>query len=311
MAAAPHAAIVARHFPGARLRTSEQLTGGVSADVYRLDVQLADGSERPIVLRIHGPTHGGHELTLEFELLSALHRAGLPVPDVLAMDASRTLLEHPYLLMEFVEGATSFPPDEADRRIDMMAEALGAVHATPLPGLPALPERRDVPIDDLQHYLPAGAEWRDLREGLAAVTIGTFEGAPALCHGDFWPTNILWRDGRIVAILDWEDCAIGDPHSDVATACLELRYLFGAAGAARFKHAYERHRALEPTRFAHWQVYVAAAAQHFMGKWRLEKAREDHMRRTALSSIREASAALRAGTRRSIDLAFEKGPSRI
>ena len=303
MAAEPHAAIVAQHFPGARLRASERLTGGVSADVYRLDVRFADGSERAIVLRIHGLTHGGHELALEFELLSALHGAGLPVPDVLAMDASRTLLEHPYLLMEFVEGATTFPPDEADRRIEMMAEALVGVHATPLQGLPALPDRRDVSTDDLLRHLPAGAEWSDLRDELATVTIGAFEGAPALCHGDFWPSNILWRDGRIVAILDWEDCAIGDPHSDVASACLELRYLHGAAGAARFKQAYERRRALEPTRFAHWQAYVAAAAQHFMGNWRLERAREDHMRRTALASIREASAALRAGTRRSIHLA--------
>ena len=27
---------------------------------------------------------------------------------------------------------------------------------------------------------------------------------PVLLHGDFWPGNILWRDGRLVAVIDWE-----------------------------------------------------------------------------------------------------------
>jgi aminoglycoside phosphotransferase (APT) family kinase protein len=39
-----------------------------------------------------------------------------------------------------------------------------------------------------------------------------------LLHGDFWPGNALWRDGALVAILDWEDAAIGDPLADVANA---------------------------------------------------------------------------------------------
>lgn len=286
--------VVATHFPGARLRASERLTGGVSADVYRLDLTFADGSERPIVLRIHGATHGGHPLELEYPLLAALHTAGVPVPEVLAMDASRSVLEHPYLLMEFIEGTTKVPPEEADQRIDMMADALTAIHATPSGNLPALPDRRDVPLDDLVSYLPAGAEWDDLRAAVAKIKSSPFEGPSLLCHGDYWPANVMWRDGRIVAILDWEDCALGDPLSDVACACLELSYLYGERGAARFKHAYQQRSVLDEKRFALWQLYVAAAAQHFMGAWRLEKAREDHMRSTALASMRAASAILRA-----------------
>jgi hypothetical protein len=41
-----------------------------------------------------------------------------------------------------------------------------------------------------------------------------------------------------------------------------------------------------------WQVYVAAAAQHFMGDWGLAPALEAHMRREALASIQEAGVIL-------------------
>jgi aminoglycoside phosphotransferase (APT) family kinase protein len=34
--------------------------------------------------------------------------------------------------------------------------------------------------------------------------------ASVLLHGDFWPGNTLWKDGQLVAIIDWEDAASGD-----------------------------------------------------------------------------------------------------
>jgi len=113
-----------------------------------------------------------------------------------------------------------------------------------------------------------------------------------LLHGDYWPQNLLWQHGQIGGILDWEDAAIGDPLSDVAQASVELRYLFGPEGMQKFITAYSAHAAVDPQRLALWQVYVAAAAQHFMSDWGLEKSRENHMRRVALESIRNASAIL-------------------
>ena len=39
-----------------------------------------------------------------------------------------------------------------------------------------------------------------------------------MVHGDFRTGNFLHRDSRIVAILDWEMCHLGDPLEDVAWA---------------------------------------------------------------------------------------------
>ena len=53
-------------------------------------------------------------------------------------------------------------------------------------------------------------------------------------HGDFWPENVVWNGAAIAGIIDWEDAAVGDPLSDVATARVELRYKFGAPSMQRF-----------------------------------------------------------------------------
>jgi aminoglycoside phosphotransferase (APT) family kinase protein len=89
--------------------------------------------------------------------------------------------------------------------------------------------------------------------------------------------------------LDWEDAAYGDPLSDVACTALELRYVVGADGAERFLQAYQDLKTLDRPRLALWQLYVAAAAHHAMGSWGLDADREAHMRKTALTAIREAS----------------------
>eukprot|EP01041_Mallomonas_annulata_P037385 gene37385-60670_t len=51
MRAEDFSAALAAPFPGARLRAFEPLKGGVSAEVYRLDLRLADGADQSIVLR--------------------------------------------------------------------------------------------------------------------------------------------------------------------------------------------------------------------------------------------------------------------
>ena len=153
--------------------------------------------------------------------------------------------------------------------------------------MPALPSRLD-PLPEVFEYLPTAAEWGGLKARLRALTDTGFKGAPCLLHGDYWAQNLLWEQGRITGILDWEDAAIGDPLSDVAGASVELRYLFGREGMQRFIAAYSALSSVDPTRLALWQVYVAAAAQHFMSTWQLAPEREARMRQQALATLEES-----------------------
>lgn len=40
--------------------------------------------------------------------------------------------------------------------------------------------------------------------------------ATSLVHLDYWPGNVLWLDGKVTAIVDWDFASYGDPALDVA-----------------------------------------------------------------------------------------------
>lgn len=284
-------ALVARQFPGNQLVSHQRLTGGVSADVFRLDIQHPEAGASSIVLRMHGATHDGHSAALEHQLLSALHDAGVKVPAPLGFDAAGSDLSDPYLIIEYIEGSSEIPADRRNDAIERMAAELAGIHSQSFDALPVLPVRVD-PRPEVFDFLPAGEEWLPLTRTLRALENASWPGEQVLLHGDFWPENLLWRDGDIVAVLDWEDAAIGDPMADLAGACVELRYLFGAEAMTIFTDAYSRYRPVDEIRQALWQVYVAAAAQKYMGGWGLPAAREAHMRGEALASIRDAAVVL-------------------
>lgn len=280
-------AMVADHLPAATFRRASRLTGGVSADVYRLECQGEGGAIRSIVLRIHGPNHNGHPAALEFSILDAVTGLGISAPRALALDESLRHIPYPFLLLDLVEGETAAPTDPADHWIVRMAEALAHIHSAPVAGLPALPLRQD-PLPELFAYLPLDPAFETLRQRLSRLSDTGYDGVPVLLHGDFWPGNLLWRGQELMGVLDWEDAAVGDPLSDVACAALELRYVVGSEGAERFLRAYDSLRPIARQSLALWQIYVAAAAHHAMGTWGLAPAREDHMRATALAVIGEA-----------------------
>ena len=214
-------ALIAHHFPGGRLTGIQRLTGGVSADVFCLDLLTPKAGPARCVLRVHGATHSGHDAALEHELLGALRDAGLKVPTPLGFGTGGGCLPDPYLVIEYIEGKSEIPPDDSAVYIERMATELAGIHALAIDTLPALPVRID-PRPEVFEFLPPGEEWQPLTDTLEALPETAWHGEQVLLHGDFWPENLLWRDGDIVAVLDWEDAAIGDPMADLAGACAEL-----------------------------------------------------------------------------------------
>lgn len=283
----PYASIITQLFPDATLIAQDHLTGGVSAEVSRLDLEHADGRSFSVVLRIHGASHAGHTAELEFDLLQSLGRVGLPVPEPIHRSTAAGDAQAPYLVMEYIDGSSNIPAAAQVEYTTRMAATLHRIHQVPVIDLPSLPARCD-PLPEVFDYLPPGDEWTTLRHHLGSLQNPSYADAPKLLHGDFWPENLLWQGGEIVGVLDWEDAALGDPLSDVACTGLELRYKFGESGEQTFFEAYRQHQAIDDIRLNLWQVYVAAAAQKYMGQWRLSPALEAHMRAVALTTLREA-----------------------
>jgi len=251
------AEIVAQICPGARIVDAAPLAGGVSAAVQGVDFVTPAGATERLVVRTHRDVAGkpdrAERAAREYALLVVLHARGMAVP------RPRLFAPPETLVVDRIEGDTELSNDPAEA----LAEALAAIHQTAITGLPALPLFTD-PMPALHEWLPELAQHPRMRAGCGAYT-----GAARLLHGDFWPGNVLWRNGELAAVLDWEDAVLGDPLSDLACARVELARMTDDATAERFTRAYGRRCAIDENRLRWWDVFVSTAALQYMDGWGL------------------------------------------
>jgi aminoglycoside phosphotransferase (APT) family kinase protein len=108
--------------------------------------------------------------------------------------------------------------------VDDLANFVHALHSIELPDAPM--SERNVPIDtDENLVLWAIEELRDEFDADAlrgiwrdAVAAPAWAGSPILVHADLMNGNILARDGRIVAVIDWGLVGLGEPANDLDPA---------------------------------------------------------------------------------------------
>lgn len=208
------------------------------------------GEEQSLILRLGDPKglFAPYRTEPEYLALSALAKSpGIPVPAVLARCDDASVLGAPFMVTGRVAGDTPTPwnsmklLDDAERTAlgHAFSDALGDLHAfdwrtTPLAawaeGLtPANAARRELhrwaaeaghPAQPLPPAMHHGLRWLQARAPVAERI--------ALVHGDYRVGNFLRVGDRITAILDWELVHLGDPHEDLAWAC--MRAFSPAAG---------------------------------------------------------------------------------
>lgn len=255
--------VVARLDPRSSLLRAWPLTGGISAQMTALETATPDGqTRRMIVRRPADASRSPHIAADEFRLLQSLQSAGLPVPTPYHLDQSGEIFPTPYLILEYVEGVPEFaPPDLADF-LPRLASILAQIHrvAGPHLDLSFLPGQQALIAEKLRQR-PATAESPEagrIRQALAAAWPLPQLNEPVLLHGDFWLGNLLWRDGRLAAIIDWEDAALGDPLADLANSRLEVLWAFGVDAMQRFTRHYRS--LMAAVDFAHLPYWELCAA---------------------------------------------------
>ncbi|WP_067462664.1 phosphotransferase enzyme family protein [Actinomadura macra] len=67
--------------------------------------------------------------------------------------------------------------------------------------------------------------------------------ARQVVHGDYYSGNTLARDGRLVAVLDWDECLVATPEFEVAAAALEWSDAPAGSAEQRCRFVADYHRA--------------------------------------------------------------------
>lgn len=267
--------------PRGTLLRAWPLTGGVSAQVMALEIERPGGQPLRAIVRQHGPAdlrRNPHIAADEFRLLRLLREHGLAAPEPYHYDESGALLPSPYIAIEYVEGSTELPPGEGPVR--QMAEQLARIHAIDSAGPPLafLPRYAEGAAAAQAALGPEPDDARHIRDALASVWPIPERNRPALLHGDFWPGNMLWRSGQLVAVIDWEDAAVGDPLADLANSRLEIMWALGRGAMQLFTSAYLAAAPIDTQLLPDWELYAALKPALKLSSWGLDPAAEAAMR---------------------------------
>ncbi|MFB7241547.1 phosphotransferase [Streptomyces populi] len=148
------------------------------------------------------------------------------VPEVLGLGTPAADYPWHWSVVRWLDGGTPAPGALTDAR--ELAADLGAfvaaLRGTDLPGGPA--SYRGAPlttvdaetrsaIEDLRGTIDTGAATAAWEEALSAPA---WTGPPRWLHADLMPMNLLTRDGRLTAVLDFGTLGTGDPACDFIPA---------------------------------------------------------------------------------------------
>lgn len=267
--------------PDATFRRAWRLGGGVSAEVSVIELERRDGQRRRLLVRRHGEadrTRNPQIARDEFALLRIAHAHGLAVPRPVHLEESGGLFPTPVLVLEYVEGKTEFAPADLTAYSTQAAGQLARIHALPaLPALSFLP-RQDSNVGSRPARLDATLDEGRIRDALGAAWPVPSVQQPVLLHGDYWPGNLLWRDGRLVAVIDWEDARLGDPLADLGNARLELLWAFGPEAMTALTDQYLADVTIDAGALPYWDLIAALRPRGKLGGWGLPDETERRMR---------------------------------
>jgi len=240
---------------------------GGSRELYLVDVERADGTIEPLVVRCEGGgSFAGTEISpaKEAVVYHALEGAGVPVPRVLASATDGSAI-----VMARVGGDSDLTPlDERTRAATMasFADALAALHsldvdALSLPGFARPRTAEEHARLDFELWARLAADGvPDLDPLIRYAGAWLWANAPtsvartALVQGDTGPGNFLCADGVVTGIVDWEFAHLGDPMDD--WAWVDMRTDADEIPAMHERYSRATGIAIDHDRIAYYRIAV-------------------------------------------------------
>jgi aminoglycoside phosphotransferase (APT) family kinase protein len=241
---------LAAKLPGARDVTVSELTApgmGFSNETLLFDLTWQEGTRErrePLVIRFQPQSQifPEYDLCRQYRIMELLAVTDVPVPRMRWQEPSHDVLGSPFYVMDRVDGIV--PPDQPSYHVaDVMTEMAPARRAAlwwsgletmarihrldwQAAGLGFLqaPQWGDTPLQQQLGYYRHYLEWASdgqsqptCEPALAWLLAHQPDDEPVgFCWGDSRIGNMLFRDSRCVAVLDWEMAALGNPEQDLA-----------------------------------------------------------------------------------------------
>jgi aminoglycoside phosphotransferase (APT) family kinase protein len=256
---------------GLRVAELASPKSGFSALTLVAPVHLRrDGREREekVVLRVESPDPAVYpqqapgldvEVEIQYRVMDALARTGkAPLAGLIGYEPDASVLGAPFFAMEYVAGEVAVEnppytqqgffrdaaPDERRRMVEQGLAALAALHEIDwreagLGWLVAPGARPDIArqLEIWQRFADrelAGREHPVLRAGFEHVRAELPEGlASRFSWGDSRLGNIIFRDGRVACLTDFENAAIAPAEIDLGWWLMFDRTMHESVGAER------------------------------------------------------------------------------
>ncbi len=228
---------------------------------------------------------------LEPDVLAALGPTSVPVPSLVARDSEGLVFGSPWFAMALVDGIgmpdaelTGYARDgwfadaDPDRRRSIcndFIDRLADLHSLPADTFgsttrggshSALLEYWTASLHEVMSPGSAPIQARALR-WLAANAPVDADNDPRPCMGDARMANLVERDGKVAALVDWELAHVGNPRGDIGFH-LYMDSLFAVFAGRRLEglptdqatwERWERRTGLEASDFRYWKTYGACA----------------------------------------------------
>lgn len=264
------ARILEHGFPGCRISEVCELGGGVSARAARVELVLADGSTRRVVVRRPreaNPQATRRLLSAEHTLLARCQSFGIAAPEPYFVHEQEGAI-----VVAYTEGEIDLSHAGLAEKLPQMARELARIHEIGAGELgvgllESRRERAERDVLELPTSLDAALNEAEVRAQLRALWPWPQPNPDVLLHGDYWPGNLVWREGRLVAVIDWEEAALGDPLADLAIARLDVLWAFGEDAMRSFTESYRACTRIDWTLLPQWDLWAALRPMSRLAVW--------------------------------------------